>query len=227
MSPRLLVRLLGREIRGARGRLFPFLASLAVGVAAVVLVAGLGDSVSRAIRMEARPLLGADVAARSFQPLPDAVDGVTTAFPGVGRADTIDLLTMVAAPPGPDSAPGKSLMAELKAVSAGWPFYGAPTITPARPLPELLGDDGVVVEGALLERLQLTTGAEVRIGGATFTVRGVVEKEPGRLPNGLSAGPRVLVGLDGLARAGLGESGARVTHRALFHVPDEARAAEV
>ena len=75
MSLRLMLRLLGREVRGARARLLPFLASLAIGVAAVVLVAGLGDSVSRAVRMEARPLLGADVSARASRPLPDLKAG--------------------------------------------------------------------------------------------------------------------------------------------------------
>ncbi len=225
MSPRLLARLIVRELRGTRARVVPFLASLAIGVAAVVLVAGLGDSVARAIRMEARPLLGADVAARSSQPIPAAFDAVAIAFPEVERADSVDLLTMVAVPPAADGTPGRSLMAELKAVSSGWPFYGAPTVEPARPLTELLDPEGVVVEPALLERLGLDVGAAVRIGGAAFTVRGVVEKEPGRLPSGLSAGPRVLMSLDGLARAGLGDTGARVTHRALFHAPDEARAA--
>ncbi|MDP2310432.1 MAG: ABC transporter permease [Pseudomonadota bacterium] len=225
MTLRLLVRLIVRELRGTRARIVPFLASLAIGVAAVVLVAGLGDSVSRAIRMEARPLLGADVAARSSQPIPASFDAVATAFPEVERADTVDLLTMVAVPPSAEGAPGRSLMAELKAVSSEWPFYGAPTLEPARPLADLLDTEGVVVEPALLERLGLASGAQVRIGGATFTVRGLVVKEPGRLPSGMSAGPRVLMSLDGLARAGLGATGARITHRALFRAPDEARAA--
>jgi putative ABC transport system permease protein len=224
VSLRLLLRLIVRELRGTRARIVPFLASLAIGVAAVVLVAGLGDSVSRAIRMEARPLLGADVAARSSQPIPASFDAVATEFPEVDRADTVDLLTMVAAPPSADGRPGRSLMAELKAVSPGWPFYGAPTIAPARPLTELLDPEGIVVEPALLERLGLATGASLRIGAAAFTVRGVVEKEPGRLPSGMSAGPRVLMSHEGLARAGLGDTGARITHRALFRAPDEARA---
>ena len=90
MSTRLLFKLLAREVRGARARLVPFLASLAIGVAAVVLVAGLGDSVSRAIRMEARPLLGADVAARSGTPLPASVTDAAAAFPDVQRVDTVD-----------------------------------------------------------------------------------------------------------------------------------------
>jgi putative ABC transport system permease protein len=226
VSPGLLLRLLVREGRGARSRLLPFVASLAIGVAAVVLVAGLGDSLVRSLRLEARPLLGADVVARSARPLPPALDEVATRFPEVGRATSVDFLTMVAVPAA-DERPGRSAMAELKAVSPGWPFYGVPTLEPARPLTDLLDAEGVVVEPALLERLGVHVGDEVRVGGAAFTVRGVVTAEPGRVPSGLSTGPRLFLGLEGLARSGLGDTGARITWRALYHVPDETRAAEL
>lgn len=231
-----LLHLLVQELRGGRARAVPLIGSLAVGVAAVVLVAGLGDSVSRAIRLEARPLLGADVAVRSFLPLPAELDSVVEAE----RVDTIDLLTMVATPPGADGRPGRSVMAELKAVGAGWPWYGTPTLDPPISLETLLDPEGVVVEPALLERLALATAASpggpasaggapgpgltLRIGGASFTVRGTVTREPGRLPSGLVTGPRVLISHEGLARAGLGNSGARITRRALFRAPDEAEA---
>lgn len=224
MSLRLFLLLLRQELRGASARALPFLGALSVGVAAVVLVAGLGDSVSRAIRLEARPLLGADVAARSYEGLPAAFDEVPARFPGVERVDAVDLLTMVAVPTAPGALPGRSVMAELKAVGVGWPFYGAPTLVPDVPLDRLLGLDGVVVEPVLLERLDLGVGDTVRVGGADFVVRGVVEKEPGRLPSGLVAGPRVFVGLEGLERAGIGAQGARITRRALFRAPDEATA---
>ncbi len=224
MSVRAWLRLLRWELRGAAGRALPFVASLAVGVAAVVLVAGLGDSVARAIRMEARPLLGADVAARSFQPLPPELDAVASEFPTADRIDTLEFLTMVAAPAAADGAPGRSLIAELKAVPPGWPWYGAPRVEPARPLAELLDPEGVVVEPALLERLGLEEGSRLRVGGADFVVRGQIRDEPGRMPSGLVAGPRLLLGWEGLARTGLGQTGARITHRALFREADEVRA---
>lgn len=211
-----------RELRGASSRVIPFILSLAIGVAAIVLVAGLGDSLSRTIRMEARPLLGGDVSVRSSLPLPATIDPVADAFPDVARVDTVEFLTMVAATEG---SPPKSLLADLKAVDPGWPFYGALTLDPPRPLASLLDPEGVVVEPALLERLHVAVGSPVRLGATTFTIRGVVTSEPGRLPTGLTTGARVFLARSALARAGLGDTGARITRRALFQVPDEARAA--
>lgn len=223
MNLALLLRLVRRELRGARGRAASFAGALAVGVAAVVLVAGLGDGVQRALRMEGRPLLGADVVVRSFQPLPEDVADVAATVPGVERLDSVDLVTMAAAP-GADGGPGRSLLTELKAVEPGWPFYGAPELDPPRPLAELLAGGGVVVERALLERLDLAVGDRLRLGTAELVIRGVVLREPGRLPTGLSMGPRVFVARDTLAAAGLGAAGARITHRALLRAPDEAAA---
>lgn len=215
-------RMLRRELRDARA--LPFIAALAVGVAAVVLVAGLGDSVSRAIRMEARPLLGADVAVRAYTPLPPAVAQVHGTFPDAHRLDTTDLFSMVAAPAGADGAPGRSLIAEVKAVEAGWPWYGAPRFDPDRPLEDLLADDGVVVDPALLDRLGVSVGGSLRLGSSSFVVRGQILAEPSRMPSGLVSGPRVLVSQAGLRQAGLGETGARITRRALFRLPDPDRA---
>lgn len=221
-DPRFLLALAWRELRGARARAASFLGALAVGVAAVVLVAGLSDSVGRSARLEARPTLGADVAASARRPLPDLAAAEATE-PGVERVDTVDFATMAAAPAGADGAPGRSMLVELKAVGPGWPFYGAPETAPADAL-AVLDDAGVLVEPGVLERLGLDVGAPLRIGSATFTVRGRVLAEPGRLPTGLVVGPRALVTLGGLERSGLGGIGARVTYKALYRVPDEARA---
>ena len=224
MSLRLLFTLLARELRGAGSRLLPFVASLAVGVAAIVLVAGLADSVSRAIRLNARPLLGADVAARSYEPIPESFRAIEARFPDIRRTESVDFVTMVAAPSAADGAPGRSLLTELKAVPPEWPFYGPPTVDPPRPLADLLAGGGAVVEPSLLERMKLQVGDALRIGTATYTIRGVVTAEPGRLPGGLVAGPRVFVALDSLADAHLVGASTRTQYRALYLVPDEAEA---
>ena len=57
MTPSRYLRHLRRESRGSRGRLVFFSACLAVGVAAVVAVAGLSSGIDRNIRREARQLL--------------------------------------------------------------------------------------------------------------------------------------------------------------------------
>src|SRR5262245_20565242 len=107
LGARFYLRALRRESRGARGRLTFFVACLAVGVAAVVAVAGLAASLDRTIRGEARQLLAADITVESRRPLPQALADELRKTPGVERADLVEMVTVVAAAPAAGS-PGRS-----------------------------------------------------------------------------------------------------------------------
>ena len=63
-----------RESRGSQRRLLLFVACLAIGVAAIVAVAGLSSGLDRGIRAEARRLLAADVAVSARRPMPETLN---------------------------------------------------------------------------------------------------------------------------------------------------------
>jgi putative ABC transport system permease protein len=214
------------ESRGSAGRLVFFVACLAVGVAAVVAVAGLSAGVEQALRTEARKLLAADLQVEGHRPLPPELAAALRGLPGARRADVHELPT-VAAAPGEGAGPGPSQLVELKAVGPGYPFYGALELEPQRPLTELLAPDAAVVAPELLARLGLRVGDRLLLGGASFRVAGVVRAEPDRIGFSLTLGPRVFVSLEGLGRAGLEAFGSRIEHRALVALPPGATAARV
>ena len=211
-----------RELRGSAGRIGFFAACLAVGVAAVVAVAGLSSALDRAIRDQARSLLAADLAVESGRPIPEAVLEAVYALGGARRADVRELPSVVSAPAADDGRPGPSLLAELKAVSAGYPFYGAVEVEPPRPLGELLGTDRVLVGPELLTRLGLAPGDTLMVGGESFTISGVVIAEPDRIGVSFTLGPRVLMSTAGLDRTGLDEVGSRVRYKLLVRLPGDA-----
>lgn len=206
-----------RETRGSRGRLAFFVACLAVGVAAVVAVAGLSSSLEEGIRVHARELLAADIALSSRRPLPDELDALLDVPIVSGRTDVRELATLAAAPPR-DGVPGPSQLVELKVVDGEYPFYGTLTLQPDAPLADLLGADGVVCAPPLLARLGLGVGDELRLGGQPFTVRASLVAEPDRLDFSLTMGPRVFVSLAGLERTTLTGYGSRVRYRALLRL---------
>ncbi|HUO86549.1 MAG TPA: FtsX-like permease family protein, partial [Thermoanaerobaculia bacterium] len=125
-----------------------------------------------------------------------------------------EMVTVVAAP-ARDGVPGPSQLVEIKAVAAGYPFYGRLALSPERPLAELLAGDSTVVAPDLLDRLGLAVGDRLAIGGEAFTITGTVSGEPDRVGLGLAMGPRVFLSLDGLDRAGLVQRGSRVEYRLL------------
>ena len=219
MSFRLLLTLLRRELRGAQSRVLFFVACLAVGVAAVVAVAGLADSVQGAMQSEARPMLAADVAVTSRRMLPEALDQVPPELVAE-QAELRVFTTMVSAVEQQEGVID-SILVELKAVEGPYPFYGTVEVDPAAGgLAGLLTPYQIVVEPSLLRRLQLQRGDSLRIGDTTFRIAGEVLAEPDRMEASLSPGPRVFLSMDALERSGLAGTTGRMTYKALYKTPD-------
>mgnify|MGYP003693573427 CR=1 FL=1 len=134
------------------------MACLAVGVAAVVAVAGLSNGIDRGLRQEARQLLAADLSGARGQGDPcrvtDAIGALVASRPGAHQTPVRELATVVSVP-GPEAAPGPSALVQLKAVGDGYPFYGEVATNPERPLPSLLDPEGVLVAPELADKLHL------------------------------------------------------------------------
>lgn len=223
MKPRTLFSWMLRESRGALGRFTFFVACLAVGVAAVVAIAGLAAGLDSGIRSEARQLLAADLAIESRRALPETFEIAPLLPAGSRTAEVREMVTMVAAPPR-DGKPGRSQLVELKAVERGYPFYGNLTLTPAKPLSDLLAPDAAIVAPELIGYLGLSRGAPgrepiLRVGTAEFRIVGEVSTEPDRVGIGTAFGPRVFLSMAGLERAGLIGKGSRVSYKTLIALP--------
>ena len=219
MTAGVLLRQIGREARGARGRATFFVLCLAVGVGAVVAVAGFSASLRATLAREARQLLAADLRVRGQQPVPAAVDELLAGAPGVSSTRITEMVTVAAAPQETAGA-GRSQLVELKAVDGEFPFYGNLKLAPERPLAELLAGGGAVVGPELLTRLSLRVGDPIAIGGKLFTLRGTVLAEPDRLGNAFALGPRLFLSGESLRSTGLIALGSRVTHRLLVKLPE-------
>ena len=227
MSPRVALRYSLRELRGSLGRVWVWVACLSVGVGAVVSVAGLASSVDGAIRGEARKLLAADLAVRSRGPLPEDVLETIDRVPGAAHAEVRELAAMVgrASPREPGGEGPSSLLAELKAVSGGYPFYGElvtePPLLPGTNPADVLGGHSALVSPEALSRLGLKVGDDLRLGRRTLRVIGSLEAEPDRLPTGFAFGPRVVVGVAAQEAAGLFPFAGFGGYRVLVRLPGE------
>lgn len=216
------LRTLARESRGARGRLAFFVASLSIGVAAVVAVAGLSASLEDGIRREARQLLAADLAVTGNQPIPPEAEAALRSAGPVEVTRLLEMVTVAAAPPTPSPAgeqPGKTQLVELKVVDGTYPYYGTLELDPSRPLRDLLDAGGAVVGPDLLAHLHLQVGDTLFVGGQPFRIRGRVVAEPDRIGITMSFGPRVFLSGAGYARTPLGQRGSRIGYKLLAKLP--------
>ncbi|HMH52449.1 MAG TPA: FtsX-like permease family protein, partial [Candidatus Acidoferrum sp.] len=219
-----IVRMAWRETRGAWRHVALFVTCIALGVAALVGVGTFATNLERTLGREARALMGGDIELRSARPLgPAARDALERLRDSGALTTEIRELAGMARSP----RDGRTALVEVKAVGARYPLYGRIETEPARPLSDLLAESGALVEAPLLERLGVNVGDRLVVGTATFTIRGVVRREPDRAGGLLTLGPRVLIADEALDATGLVQFGSRVRHRALLRLPEGTPAARV
>jgi len=227
---RLALRLAARELRSGLAGFRIFIASLTLGVAAIAGVGSLGQAFLAGLAEHGQVLLGGDVRMqRQYIP----ADNTERAFmAGYGRVAEIATLRSMAADQ--RNVESRALI-ELKAVDAAYPLVGQVELMPQMPIQAALACDdkrcGSAVEEALLTRLNLKLGDDIRIGDADFTIRARIVSEPDRVVGGFTLGPRVLIVRDALMRAGLVTEGSLIsyTYKIAFAgetTPEAFRAAE-
>ena len=194
---------------------------LCVMLSMITLVAlrGFGDSVNRALLRDARSLQAADIIVDSnfslSAPLVNEIQSLTAS--GVAQAARLyEFISVVRVATGEDT-----LLANLKVVEQGYPFYGVVILASGRPFHDVLQPGTVVVAQELLERLQLNVGDALQIGQATLTIGDVVTFEPDRPVNFFTLGPRIFIDSRDLAAIDLVKEGSRVNYTVLLKLSDE------
>jgi putative ABC transport system permease protein len=215
-------RLAWRQARGAWRHFVLLFACVALGVAALVGVGSFAATLDRTLAREAKALTGGDLEIRAARPLDGEAAAALTDLRAMG-ARVVAVRELVAMARGAD---GRALLVEIKAPGPGYPLYGRLETTPAEPLMTLLAGGGAVVQRETLERLGLRVGDRLALGAATFTVRGVVEREPDRSASLVTLGPRVFVAAEAIEGTGLVQVGSRVRYRALVALPEALGARE-
>jgi putative ABC transport system permease protein len=207
-----------REIRASWQRLLFFFVCIAVGVASIVAIRSLIQSVREGLTREARAMTGADVVVRSDRPLGDLVRASVAQARSSGRVGTVSEAIEIATMVRPANAT-ITRMVELRAVQDAYPLYGTMTLREGQYSHALLKNHGTLVRPELLAQLNLRVGDDLLIGTQRFQIRGVIEKEPGRNLGAFSLGSRLFIDLADLPSTGLLSFGSRASYELLLQVP--------
>jgi putative ABC transport system permease protein len=208
---RLTLTMLRRDLRS--GELSVLLLALVLAVAALTGVGLLTDRVWRAVESEAHQLLGGDLLLSADHPL-DAAYRTEALERGLRIAESASFPSMVGGEAGVQ-------LAEIKAVSAGYPLRGtlraAPRLHAADA--EAAGAMRIPAPGTAWpdERLAAALAAEpparLKVGASDTAVAAIVTYEPDRGINPFAIAPRLVMPLADLPATGLLQPGSRVTWR--------------
>ena len=217
-----IIRMAARELRAAWRRLLFFFICVAIGVGAIVALRSVIQSVRVGLMREARTMIAADVILqtnRAWTPeMRAAVEAALAGAPILERTESIETTTMVRAEHGENVA----RMVELRGIEPAFPLYGRLSLRESVEYRhDLLRDRGALVGPELLVQLGIEVGDRIMIGGHPFTVRGVIDQEPGRRVGAFSFGSRVLIDLAELRNTGLLAFGSRASNQILLRVRED------
>jgi putative ABC transport system permease protein len=211
-----------RETRASWRRLLFFFVCIAVGVAAIVALRSVIQSVRDVFGREARALIAADAlisTTREWTPgAREVIDRRLREAGATHRTETIETPTMVRPS---DSTRIVSRMVELRAIGPEFPLYGTIGLQSGATYSHaILRDKGVLVRPELLTALSMKVGEPLTIGQAVFTIRDVITAEPGRRVGDFSLGPGVLIDFNDLEATGLLRFGSRARRVILVRAPE-------
>jgi putative ABC transport system permease protein len=217
VSIRLALRMLARDWRA--GELTVLGIALMLAVAALTSVGFLTDRVEQALKLQSHQLLGGDLLLTADHPWPDRFRSEAAAR-GLRQAESATFPSMV-------SLGGATVLAEIKAVSSGYPLRGAlrtsPTLNaPDAETPRVPFAGEAWPDERLATTLKLLAGTSVSLGRSAVVSGPVLTLEPDRGMNVFALAPRLMINLADLAATGLIQSGSRVSYR--LHLAGETAA---
>jgi putative ABC transport system permease protein len=220
---RFVLRMAARETRASWRRLLFFFVCIAVGVAAIVALRSVIQSVRGAFGTVAKSLIAADVLIATNRDWPPeartTIAGRLRDAGATAQTEMIETPTMVR--PG-DRSRLLAKMAELRAVQPAFPLYGTVDLEGGQTYAHSLVEHrGAIVRPELLTSLNVAVGDQIVIGQALFTIRGLVTREPGRGMGEFSLGPRVIIDYDDLPATGLLTFGSRARRVMMVKMPDD------
>ena len=224
MNLRFSAVLAAREARHGLRRVGVYMASITLGVAALVSIHSFRADVARSVQDEAEKLMGANARLSANRAFPDTIDRVldSLAASGVGTARVTTAMSMVAAP-----TSGGVRLLQVQGIAGDFPFYGTVTTRPAD-VWGAQGDPGrALVDPAVLSQLGIQVGDSLVVGGRRFEIAGVVEDMPTDVGFQTAIGPRVFLSARAMADAGILGFGSLARYQAFLRMPDPVARARV
>ncbi|MFH0783046.1 MAG: FtsX-like permease family protein [Pseudomonadota bacterium] len=214
-------RFLLREIVHSRGQAVVFILCVALSLVSIVAINSFRRDVRGVIAGDARSMHGGDIIIHShthFSPT------LSAELDDVVRDETIVAVSTREFYSVARSEYGRSsLFSNIMAVDKLYPLYGQVELRSGRKFGDVLGPGKVVVAAALLDRMGLSVGDFLLLGGARLEIVDVISRESLRPVDFFNFGPRILASTADLAAMDLVGKGSRVTYETLLKLADPSR----
>lgn len=208
-----------RQLTANRRQALLFVLCVALSLISLVALHGFGESINQALLRDAKVINGGDLIVEANFPWSQPLLATIAQIEERGQAvvaRTAEFVSVVRQGQGEET-----LLCNLKVVDPNYPLYGAVELASGRALGAVLRPGQIVVEQAVLDRLQVQVGDTLHVGQSTLQIADVVVREPDRPVNLFTLGPRILIASADLAGLDLIKPGSRVNYKILLKLPTE------
>jgi len=205
-----------RDSRKNRSRLFLFISSIILGIAALVAMNSFNMNLKRDIDSQAAELIGADLELESRRlPSDEAmkfIDSLKTISDDFAREERF--MSMIRFP----KAEGSRLV-QVRAIEGAYPFYGDVETNPVGSFSIFGKQHGIFVENSILLQFNAAVKDSVQLGNNTYSILGNVLSQPGQAAIAGAMAPSVFVPVAQLENSGLQQTGSRIEYHYYFKLP--------
>ena len=205
-----LVAMAWRDCRRNWSRLFLFISSIILGIAALVAIFSLGENAQKDIDTQAKTLVGADLAIESSR-LPEQSAQQLLDSLGIEKARERSFASMIYFQKSKESR-----LVQIRALEGNYPFYGNLETSPSIAGRSFLKSRQALVDQTLMLQYNAKVGDSVKIGAISFAIAGILKKAPGRTALSTTIAPPVYIPLDFLEQTGLEQKGSRISYNYYF-----------
>ncbi|QBA65599.1 FtsX-like permease family protein [Muriicola soli] len=199
-----------RDLRSNAGKLFLFMSSIVIGIAALVAIQSFGNNLTDSISNQSKALMGADYVIDSNQPPNEIVEQIMDSLGGADSRE-INFASMAVFP-----SRNTNKLVQVLGVEGGFPFYGKLETNPPSAAKSFQENGAALVDATVMLQYGLKAGDSIKVGNISLPIEGALNSVPGRSALSSSVAPAVYIPYKRIEETGLLQRGSRVEYKFYF-----------
>jgi putative ABC transport system permease protein len=208
-----LFKMAWRDAKASKGRLFLFMASIILGIGAVVSIQLFSTNLKTNIQRQSKALMGADYIIDTRQePTEKGKAIIDSLSPG---AFEVNFVSMISFP----KQQGTRLV-QVRGLQGGFPFYGSIDTKPKQAASEYQQIGGALVDATLMLQYDVVQGDSIKVGEVILPIVGALKSVPGSTAISTSVAPPVIIPYAYVEATELIQFGSRKEFQYFYKVSD-------
>lgn len=181
-----LFKMAWRDAKASRVRLLLFMASIVLGIAAVVSIQLFSTNLKDNIQRQSKALMGADYIIDSRQVPNERAQAIIDSLQP--DAYEVNFVSMIAFPKN-----GGTKLVKVCALQGDFPFYGTIDTEPSSAAASYQTSGGALVDATLMLQFNIQVGDTIKVGELKLPISGALKAIPGTTAISTSVAPPVLI----------------------------------